>query len=200
MSDDKKNSSLSGDTKTELLAGEKPLHHYDGIVELDNPMPRWWLNLFYFGIVFGLIYTAYYELGNGRPIAQEFAAERAVLDANLAQSNKQGPSDDSLLAAFRDPSALKSGQKVYSARCASCHGAQGQGGIGPNLTDDYWIHGAKLAQIAKVVAEGVLDKGMPPWAAVLVGNELAEVTGYVKSLKGTNPPAPKAAQGVLTQD
>lgn len=193
---------LSGDTKTEILADEKDkvLHHYDGIVELNNPMPRWWLMLFYFGIVFGCGYFAYYNWGGGRSIESTFREERALLDSKLAEQSQRGPGDQQLLAALSDPGALDKGRVVYVARCVSCHGAQGQGGIGPNLTDDYWIHGAKLAEIAKTVSAGILDKGMPPWSAVLSSEELTQVVAYVKSLRGTHPPQPKAPQGTLVRE
>jgi cytochrome c oxidase cbb3-type subunit 3 len=94
-----------------------------------------------------------------------------------------------------DQVQLKAGGEVFAKNCGSCHGSKGEGSIGPNLTDKFWIHGAKLSEIYTTVEKGVLDKGMPPWGPVLKPEELKQVVAFVKSLKGSNPPNPKAPQG-----
>jgi cytochrome c oxidase cbb3-type subunit 3 len=91
---------------------------------------------------------------------------------------------------------VEKGKKTYLEKCMPCHGDQGQGIIGPNLTDDFWIHGGKLMDIRQVILKGVLDKGMVPWEAVLKENEVQELVAFIYSLRGTNPANPKAAEGV----
>lgn len=172
-------------------------HEYDGIQELDNPLPNWWLMTFYITIAFAVVYFIYYSLGPGPDLNQELQINMAKLQEKIPQK-PQGPGlDEAKLAALaKDPGEIKKGEGVYKTRCASCHGDQGQGLIGPNLTDKFWIHGkGNLPEIAKVIKDGVSDKGMPPWGTLLKEDELLAVTAYVKSLKGTNPPGAKAPQG-----
>jgi cytochrome c oxidase cbb3-type subunit 3 len=177
----------------EIITG----HEYDGIHELDNPLPRWWLATFYLAIIFSIFYFAYYILGSGPTLNEELQKTMAQLEA---KKPKNGPGwkveETELLALAKDPSELKKGEKVFKDRCVSCHGEQGQGIIGPNLTDNFWIHGkGTLADIAQVVHDGVNDKGMPQWGAVLKEEELDAAVIYVKSLKGSHPQNPKAPQG-----
>jgi len=187
--------------KLDVREGEQKLlldHNYDGIQELDHMLPRWWLGLFYATIVFGAFYCGYYLAGMGPTPQQELAAqmlsyEKAKLAAAPAAS---ADNSDALLAAFKDPSKLKAGAAVFAGKCIPCHGDKAQGVIGPNLTDDFWLHGeGSLKDIAKVVTNGVPDKGMPPWGPVLTPEELTSVVAYVHSLHGTNPPGGKAPQG-----
>ena len=171
-------------------------HEYDGISELDNGLPSWWLNGFYLTILFALAYFGYYTLGSGPSLVDEYKKDQEAHEvAMAAKPSAAEMSEEKLTAIFKDPAQVKLGGATFSKQCVSCHRAQGQGGIGPNLTDDHWIHGGKLTQIMKTVAEGVLDKGMPPWKAVLTPEELPAVVAYVKSLKGSNPPGAKAPQG-----
>ena len=176
--------------------------HNDGIEELDNPLPTWWLNTFYLTIVFALLYVGYYWAGPGRSIEQNFEAGRRETEfARTAESGgKGGPSEVELLAAFKDPERRHAGGATFAQKCVSCHGPQGQGGIGPNLTDEYWLHGGKLVEIATSVTSGVLDKGMPPWGTMLTPAEIQNVVAFVKGLGGTHPANPKAPQGVLVKE
>lgn len=178
--------------------GEKSTGHiYDGIEELDNRLPNWWLVTLYGTIVFAMGYFAYYVVGSGPTLTQEYQRERdeAEYAAYLKGDTKKPPSESELLAVFKDPERRKEGREVFSSRCVACHGSVGQGGIGPNLTDEYWLHGGKLVDIALVVDRGVGEKGMPAWGPMLKESELRSVVAYVASLAGTQPAGAKAPQG-----
>ena len=176
-------------------------HVYDGIEELDHSLPKWWVNLFYLTVVFSAGYFAYYELGEGPTLLTEYERSKnqtELLSFAQTQATPQA-SEDELRALLKKPESLKTGKEIFLAKCASCHGNLGEGGIGPNLTDDYWIHGGKMTEIAHTISEGVLDKGMPPWKAVLKPEEVHSVTAFIKSIRGSNPPHAKGPQGELTQ-
>lgn len=178
-------------------------HDYDGIKELDNDLPRWWLAKFYITIVFAIGYYAYYELGSGPSIQQEFEQEVAAISAaqKSAAPKSSFPNIEKLNAARKSPEQIATGRAAFQTRCASCHGDKGQGLIGPNLTDDFWINGdGTLVAIAKVINDGVPAKGMPPWGALLSEDEVYAVSSYVKSLRGTNPAGAKAAQGQAVKE
>ena len=176
-------------------------HNYDGIQEVDNHLPRWWVALFNYCILFAILYFAYYELGPGVSLNTSFDNElRLNLETQSREPKNEGLDEKELAAAFKDPSRKEKGLIIFKAKCVACHGEQGQGNIGPNLTDDYWIHGGTLSDIAKTVSVGVLDKGMPPWQSVLTKDELTAVIIFVKTLKGTNPPMGKAPQGILVKE
>ena len=176
-------------------------HNYDGIQEFDNPMPRWWVYIFWATIVFSILY--YFNvpgigIGKGR-IAnynETMAAARAA-EAKRVAAQPAGSSPEQLVALSKDATALASGKQTFTQNCAACHRADAGGQIGPNLTDDYWLHGAAIDQIHKTVTDGVLEKGMPPWGKVLKPAQLDAVVAYVYTLRGTNPPNPKAPQGEL---
>lgn len=190
MSEDKKNEEKLTD------------HNYDGIQELDNSLPKWWLYLFYITIGFSFVYFGYYEMGNGPSIQKEFESDVQELETKKLLSVKSVfPEMEKLLAAQKSPEKIAVGKTAFQGKCLSCHGDKGQGLIGPNLTDDYWIHGdGKLESIAKIVHDGVAEKGMPPWGALLTEDELYAVTAYVKSLRGSNPAGAKAQQGQLVKE
>lgn len=177
-------------------------HEYDGIKELDNALPGWWINGFYLCILFAGLYWAYYEMGPGPSIKDTLKQETQEMQlAQLAQNGqKKLPSQEELLALFVKPERRKEGHDIFVTKCVACHGDKGQGGIGPNLTDDYWLHGGKLAQIAATITNGVSDKGMPPWGPMLSGEQIKSLAVFVKSLHGTNPPGAKAPQGELEKD
>lgn len=174
-------------------------HDYDGIRELDHPLPSWWLNLFYVTIVFAVLYAGYYMTGVGPTLRQELTVQ--MQEVEKARANAPQPVDQGeavFAAVASDPEKLKLGSAVYSGKCAACHGDKGQGLIGPNLTDDYWVHGkGKPNDILKTVAEGVAEKGMPPWGTILKSEELVLVVAYIKSVRGSNPAGAKEPQGEL---
>lgn len=177
-------------------------HEYDGIEELDNSLPKWWLNLFYLTVIFSSGYFTYYVLGEGPSLMDEYKRARNEIELQQIASslNVKPASEDDLRAMLKDSSKKEVGKKVFAARCISCHGKLGEGGIGPNLTDDYWIHGSKMTEIAATITNGVSDKGMPPWGSVLSRDELHAVTVFVKSLRGTHPPNAKGPQGELVKE
>lgn len=183
---------------------EKSGHVYDGIEELDHPTPKWFQSLFYVSILFGLGYFCYYTLGPGPTLLEEYnhaklAEEYLFLEKQAKTGGSKKLSEGELLSFVKNPEKIKLGASVFQSKCVSCHGAQGQGGIGPNLTDDYWIHGGKLTEILEIITNGVLDKGMPPWGSVLSEEEIQAVTAFVRSIRGTHPPGAKEPQGVLVK-
>ncbi len=177
-------------------------HDYDGIQELDNSLPKWWVNLFYGTIFFSAGYFLYYVLLDGPGLMKEYEIEKKVQEiALLSQIGNEKPiTEVELREILKSPDRIKQGKDIFQVRCASCHGEQGQGGIGPNLTDDYWIHGGKMVAIAQTITKGVSDKGMPPWGPVLKKEEIHSLTAYIKSIRGTNPPNAKAPQGILENE
>ncbi len=174
-------------------------HSYDGIQEFDNPMPRWWVYLFWATIIFSILYlfnVPGFGIGKGRIADYDKAmAAAAAADAKRKAAQPAGASAEQLAAMTKDASVLALGKQVFGQNCAACHRADAGGQIGPNLTDDYWLHGGALDQIHKTVTDGVLEKGMPPWGKVLKPNQLDAVVAYLYTLRGTNPPNPKAPQG-----
>ena len=176
-------------------------HSYDGIQEFDNPMPRWWVYLFWATIIFSILYffnVPGFGVGKGRiaDYDRDIAAA-ASADAKRKAAQPAGASGEQLAAMTKDASVVALGKQVFGQNCAACHRADAGGQIGPNLADDYWLHGGTLEQIHKTVVDGVLEKGMPPWGKVLKPNQLDAVVAYIYTLRGTNPPNPKAPQGDL---
>jgi cytochrome c oxidase cbb3-type subunit 3 len=181
----------TGDDKTPTVG-----HAVDGIEEFDNPLPGWWVWIFWATIVFSLGYWVYYQHGPGPSSVAESAAEvRAAAQRATAPAATGGMSDADIIALTRDGAAMAKARDTYGAKCAMCHGPQAQGLIGPNLTDEYWIHGNRPAELARIIADGVADKGMIPWKDQLPALEIAALAAYVGTLAGTNPPNPKAPQG-----
>jgi cytochrome c oxidase cbb3-type subunit 3 len=174
-------------------------HSYDGIQEYDNPLPRWWVIIFWGTIIFSALYVVnvpVFGRGPGRisEYQADMAAWRAAHPAPMVES-----SPEELAALARDPGAIALGKQVFTANCASCHRPDAGGLIGPNLTDDYWIHGGTLVAVHKTVSEGVMAKGMPAWGKLLKPDQIDGVVAYVASLHGSNPPNPKAPEGQLTK-
>jgi len=172
-------------------------HEYDGIREFDNRLPNWWLMTLWGAIVFAFAYWVYYHTTETGPsAAQAFAADWKAHEDAVAEYEKNNVvTGDKLLAMAKDSALVQSGKAAYDANCAACHRADGGGGIGPNLTDDAWIHGGTPENIYKTVADGVLAKGMPAWKPVLGEVKVREVVAYLLTLKGTNVADGKAAQG-----
>lgn len=171
-------------------------HESDGIQEYDNDLPRWWLYLFIFTVLWSGVYVVYFHF-IGRPTPRELL-DQELAQGRLQPSSPQGSSEKLNWAALvADNSVRTKGKQVFTSKCAACHLELGQGLVGPNLTDDYWIHGGKPEQIYAVVQNGVPDKGMVAWKALLKSDELVAVTAHVIGLHGTKPPNPKAPQGTL---
>jgi len=175
-------------------------HDYDGIKELDNSLPPWWLYGFYLSIVvaIGYLYVYHYsDIGLSQQEEYEVAMKRGE-DQKAAFAAMQSNSiDEKNLAILTDADAMAVGQRIYIASCAACHGTEGQGGVGPNLTDDYWLHGGDISDVYMTIKNGVPEKGMIAWKTQLQPSTIIKIASYIKTLRGTNPPNPKAKQGDL---
>lgn len=170
-------------------------HNYDGIQEYDNPLPAWWLITFFGTIIFGFHYWVFYEFGGGATLAEELKRDMAAVKS-LNKTVENPDKEESLAALLASDSAKAKGKEVYTAKCAVCHGPELGGLIGPNLVDEFWIHGkGKMVDIAGVVRKGVLDKGMPNWDTQLKDEEIQSVAVYVYAHRGSKPANPKAPQG-----
>jgi len=211
-------------------------HDYDGIQELDNNLPTWWVVLFWVCIIFGVFYMAYYHvLKIGYLSADEYRLE---MNPDFMRPGNKGDTYFGLLPQYRSPlynlkreraedskrknkgvgfvmvtretdtttyfaltdeSNIQAGREIFVKNCASCHGVNGQGDIGPNLTDKYWLHGAGMTNVVKTIKYGFPVKGMISWRGLLKENQIMDVASYVLTLQGTNPPNPKAPQGELVE-
>lgn len=179
---------------------DKVLHELDGIKEYDNPMPGWLMAIWWGSLVFSAAYLIFYALSFGEgSMEAEYRGEtqqaltgvQAYFDANPLVP----PSPAALLAGAKDPAVLEAGAARFSRSCSPCHGPNAQGLIGPNLTDDRWIHGGTVEQIFQTVAKGWPAKGMPPWGRALKPEEIAALVSYVRSLQGSNPPNARPPEG-----
>ncbi len=183
-------------TESQLLE-----HSYDGIQEYDNPLPRWWLAIFWVCIVFAPLYILFFHFGPGLLALERY--DRAMMIATekqMASILAMGEINESLIVGLMDDeSMMNGGRKVFTAKCATCHGVFGEGGIGPNLTDDHWLHGPQLMDIYRTVREGVPDKGMLAWERQLRPAELLAVSAHVAGLLGSDPPNAKDPQGEQVQ-
>jgi cytochrome c oxidase cbb3-type subunit 3 len=152
----------------------------DGIDEYDNPLPDWWIGLFIFTVLFSVGYWIEYHVVSDRSQESAYVAE-------LEQAKVRWPEFGKAKGVVLDAASVAEGEKIYADTCVSCHGAELQGGIGPNLIDDEWIHGSSPDDIAKVISEGVAAKGMPGWGAILGPDKVSKVAAFVVS-KGPNAP------------
>jgi len=181
------------------LEEEKDLeidHEYDGIRELNNPVPAWFNALFYSTITFGVVYLfVYHVFGWGMLQDKEYVHEMAAAEKAKQEylATLANLIDESTVEV--DETMAAAGKAVFTANCAVCHGNAGEGGIGPNLTDDYWLHGGEIKDVFRVVKYGVPDKGMVPWEQTLSPGQIAEVSNFIVTLRGTNPPNAKDPQG-----
>lgn len=172
-------------------------HDYDGIQEFDNQLPNWWIGTFVLTVLFGLYYwTAHYTFNSLPGQHDRFVAEsKEIADIQAAHGVGGGVTDDQELAVFHDAAQVAAGKKIFADKCVACHGAAGQGVIGPNLTDDYWLHGGRPSQIVATITNGVPEKGMVTWKGVLSADEIKQVASYVLSIHGSKPAGAKAPQG-----
>lgn len=176
---------------------EMPDHVYDGIRELDNRIPPWFTTLFVGTIGFAAIYmVSYHVLGSQPLMIEEYRDEVAAADLQRRMMiAKEGAIDENALVALLEPAALDRGKDAYGKYCVSCHGSQGQGVVGPNLTDEFWIHGGGVKNVYAVIKNGVAAKGMISWQLVFTPKQIQEIASYVLSLRGTDPPNAKKAEG-----
>ena len=189
------------------LASLKPLseekylimhHEFDGIQELDNPTPAWFMVLFYVTIAFAGIYILNYEvLGYGQTQEQEYTTEVRLAAAEKAAylAKSANNIDENSVKINKDAAVIAAGKSVFNTNCVACHGDKAQGLVGPNLTDQFWLHGGKINSVFKTIKYGVTDKGMIAWEKSLSPKQISEVANYILSLQGTNPAGAKAPQG-----
>lgn len=176
-------------------------HSFDGIQEYDNDLPRWWLNIFWLTAIYSVVYIAWAHFGFKEPDGDRLARRMKELEA-LQPAEEAAPAGttisslaDNLLELTADTDALKRGKEVFDGKCASCHRADGGGLVGPNLTDDFWIHGGAITDIRTIIINGVPQKGMLAWKALLPPDDINAVTAYIWTLRGSNPQNPKAPEG-----
>jgi cytochrome c oxidase cbb3-type subunit 3 len=188
-------------TKTESLDNEDQLlldHDYDGIKELDNNLPPWWVYLFYACIIFGVVYMVRFEVLGADNQEMELKKEVAQAKIDIAEYMKTAPDmmDEKTVTLLTDPADLAAGKEIFTTNCAACHRADAGGQIGPNLTDDKWILGGGIKNVFHTLVNGGRDgKGMISWKGTLKPKEMQKVASYILSLKGSNPPDPKAHEG-----
>jgi cytochrome c oxidase cbb3-type subunit 3 len=171
----------------------KIVHRYDDIEEEDNQMPNWWLFILFGTIVFMFGYWLVFHTTHALldPRAEYEAEVAKIKKARLAEAPL---SDEAILAVAADSKLLEEGKQVFAATCAACHAQEGQGLVGPNLTDRFWLHGNKPSEIARSVTDGFADKGMPPWGQLLGQDKVRKVSAFVVSIKGKDLTG-KAPQG-----
>ena len=194
------------------LLGTKPVeeeqeiildHNYDGIRELDNKLPPWWVYMFYVTVIFGLVYMARFHIFGGYDQQLEYEREIAAAQEAVEAYKKTAKDlvDVNTVELLTGQTDLKAGETIFTTNCVACHRADGGGGIGPNLTDDYWILGGGIKNVFNTISEGGRPgKGMVSWKTNLKPNEMAQVASYVLSLHGATPTDPKEAEGDLWVD
>jgi len=172
-------------------------HDFDGIRELDNKIPPWWNALFYGAIVFAFIYMIdYHVIGDGNVQETEYQQEMQAAALRLELLTKSGAMiTEETVKITNDAGELAAGKETFTKNCAACHGMNGEGLVGPNFTDEYWIHGGSIKNLYHTISEGVPAKGMISWKSQLSPNQIQEVASYILTLKGTNPPNQKAPEG-----
>jgi len=167
-------------------------HDADGIKELDNNLPRWWVWLFYLCILYAAGYLVYYHvLKMGDLQAAEYAKEHPAGEKLKTEAISKFESGLAALTPSKDQTILSQGQATYTTLCAPCHRPDGGGLVGPNLCDDYWIHGSNYVDNLKIIINGVPEKGMLTWRGVLKPSEIQAVASYIHTFRGTKPPNPK---------
>lgn len=190
-------------TKTVPIEDEKQLlmdHDYDGIKELDNNLPPWWVYLFYACIVFSVVYLVHYEIMGAPDQEAELKSEMAQAKVEVAEYMKTAPDlmDEKTVTLLTAPADLTAGKTIFETNCAACHRADAGGQIGPNLTDDHWILGGGIKNLFHTITNGGRDgKGMIAWKGTLKPKEIQAVASYIISLKGSNPKDPKAPDGEI---
>jgi cytochrome c oxidase cbb3-type subunit 3 len=193
-------------TKTEPIENEATLlldHDYDGIKELDNNLPPWWIYLFYACIAFSFVYLVRFEILGADNQEMELKKDMAQAKIDVAEYMKTAPDlmDEKTVTLLTDAPSLAEGKTIFTTNCAACHRADAGGQIGPNLTDEQWILGGGIKNIFHTLVNGGRDgKGMIAWKGTLKPKEMQKVASYIISLKGSNPKDPKAPEGEVWVD
>jgi cytochrome c oxidase cbb3-type subunit 3 len=194
---DKLNASIAISEESAIMTD----HEYDGIRELDNSLPPWWKYGFFLTIVWAFGYMLYYHISSGPSSAQEYKSQMTQAASDLAAYRKMAKNlvDESNVAVLKDGSDLQAGSSIFTQYCTVCHAADGGGIVGPNLTDNYWIHGNDIKNIFTTIKYGVQGKGMKSWQQELSPVMMAQVASYITTLQGTSPASPKAPEGKLIE-
>lgn len=177
-------------------------HEYDGIQELDNPAPAWFQFLFYITIAFAVVYMIIYHV-TGKPNSSndEYVQEMTIAQMQKDELIRSGALiNENNVAALTDQADLDKGKEIFTANCLNCHAADGGGTVGPNLTDQYWIHGGGIKNVFTTIKYGVPAKGMITWQNQLNPKQIQQVASFVLTLQGTKPAAPKAPEGNIWVD
>ncbi|HPQ07979.1 MAG TPA: cbb3-type cytochrome c oxidase N-terminal domain-containing protein [Bacteroidia bacterium] len=189
-------------------------HEYDGIRELDNVLPPWWVWMFYTTIIFSVVYLIHYHIspikalekigfvgpGVGQEELYKMEMEQAEKEKQAYLAQMANKVNEENVTALTDENEIKQGKEVYMTNCVTCHGKEAQGGAGPNLTDDYWLHGGGIKNIFKTIKYGVPEKGMIAWESQLSPKQIQQVASFILTLRGTNPPGAKEPQGELWKE
>lgn len=174
-------------------------HDYDGIKELDNVLPPWWVNLFYATIIFGVIYLVRFHVMDAYTQAEEFEQEVQLANAELEKMKANSPKEEITLdkvVMLADEASLAKGKEIFTNACAACHKADGGGIVGPNLTDEYWINGGGIKNVFKIISEGSKSNpSMVAWNKTLESTDIQKVASYIMKLQGTKPAGAKPAEG-----
>ncbi|KAA3437127.1 c-type cytochrome [Rufibacter hautae] len=191
---------LRGDTST-ITGKHKDIlmedHTYDGIFEFDNDLPPWWKYMFYATIVFGVAYLLHYHVfqsGNLQIAEYQAEVQQASL-LNPAGNSEGNVNEVTNFKPLTEAPKLEAGKAAFIQNCAACHGQEGQGVVGPNLTDEFWLHGGDVNDIYKTIKYGVTSKGMVAWQKKLSDDQILEVSSYILSIQGSKPANAKAPQG-----
>ncbi|MCF8374339.1 MAG: c-type cytochrome [Bacteroidales bacterium] len=191
---------MEKDDKKVKYDGKPMEHEFDGIKELNNPIPPWLQVLFFITVAFSLFYWLYYHVWTGDLQEQEYQKEMAAAEVKLEKHRAETKQLDIIL--LTDDASITAGEAIFKEKlCATCHGQLGEGNpIGPNLTDKYWINGGTIEQVFATIKNGVPTKGMTPFKDQLPDEKILQVSSYVlHKLQGTNPPNAKEPQGVLVE-
>ena len=182
-------------------------YEYDGITEYDNPCPKWLMYIFYFTALLAVFFTGYHFGSSSKDeILETYAiklkeAQTQTLAQAQTSTQKSEVSESELLAMLQDPDALAEGGEIFGDQCSLCHGENGEGMIGPNLIDNYWLHGkGKIGDIAVSIRTGIPDKGMAAWADRMSEEEILHIAAYIKSMQGTTVENAKAPDGELVEE
>jgi cytochrome c oxidase cbb3-type subunit 3 len=194
-------------TKTQPIEkeGDLLLHHdYDGIKELDNNLPPWWVYLFYISIIFSVVYLVRFEILGADNQEMELKKEMAQAKIDVDEYLKTAPDlmDEKTVVLLTDKESLEAGKEIFTTNCAACHRADAGGQIGPNLTDDHWILGGGIKNVFHTITNGGRDgKGMVSWKTNgMKPKEIQKVASYILSLRGSNPKDPKDPEGEIWVD
>jgi cytochrome c oxidase cbb3-type subunit 3 len=196
-------------TKSRAIEEEEEIildHNYDGIKELDNSLPPWWLGLFYVTIIFGVVYLVRFHVVGDYDQAEEYRQEVAIAKKEMERRKSMDKTpkitiEPETAQVLTDEAALSRGKAIFNLNCASCHAKDGGGGIGPNLTDEYWILGGGMENVFRTIRDGGRSgKGMVSWKAVIKSEDIEKVSSYVLAMQGKTPKKPKAPQGEIWEE